>query len=528
VRSHPEWKGKTLGEVAQEPDGPRFLEALAGDDLPAPFPLKLAAALLMAKERGWLKERKEEKKGKAKNNKPFPLGVVNEFTNPSMGLVVQGRGPWRLVKASNGEAFIKMIFRGSHPPFSSFNFNVAPLPSLVEDITEEGAWVKGQLIKYKLLPNPNVEIGLPLRATELLVAPAAMAEAMAMAAKATRKANSERLRYLYFFPSEEGVTIMGTDGYHAIQSVLPMKWPWGPLAIPATAAAAVAKVLQRLGGEVKVGLGPDHTIYFCTEGTEGPDFRAHLWVRGEERSLELYITPDIEVGTVDMAAIRNLIAAKGEYVELRAKDGALEARLLDRGYNLTRAKSAWVKVGEAIPSIYYHVVLDTSFLAYELGPQARLYVHDSLTPRSAVIFSSTSTCHRLLVMPVDITVRRWEILALSAGANTVTVALADGTTKMFKITEILGEGELDAIAEEAVKRLLHAMGQVCTVSDEFRQALLKAWRREGANAWLDDVGVQWPPNSWAYRGSYIYYQEETLKEAVEASLRRLLGPEEDE
>jgi hypothetical protein len=399
VRSHPEWKGKILGEVAQEPDGQRFLEALAGDEIPAPFHLKLAASLMIARERGWL--RKEEKKGKAKNNKPFPLGVVNEFTNPTRGIVVQGHGPWRLMKASNGKAFIKMIFRGSHPPFSSFTLSVASLPSLVEDITEEGAWVKGNLVNYQRYQNDAIK--LPPRPCKLVEAAGGLADAIASAAKATRKANSERLRYLYFTPSEEGVKIMGTDGYHAIESVIPMKWPWGPLAIPASAAAAVAKVLQRLGGEVKVGLSLDHYLYLYFFFTQGPGFRAHLWVRAEEKTLELHVTPDIDVGTVEMAAIRDLMAAKGDYVELRAMDGVVEARLLAQGYNLTRAKSAWVKVGDALPSINFRTVLDTSFLSpYDLGPQARFYVHGSLTPRSAVIFASTSTCHRLLVMPVDI------------------------------------------------------------------------------------------------------------------------------
>ncbi|MDR7574511.1 MAG: hypothetical protein QN194_16480 [Armatimonadota bacterium] len=91
VRSHPEWRGRRLAEILQEPDGPAFLEYLANGGQ-APFALKLAAALLVAQERGWLA---------APASKPKPAAKPKSVQDGSLPFAKA----WALARAFTGKRY---------------------------------------------------------------------------------------------------------------------------------------------------------------------------------------------------------------------------------------------------------------------------------------------------------------------------------------------------------------------------------------------------------------------------------------
>jgi hypothetical protein len=561
TRSHPEWRGRRLGEVLREPDGPAFLEYLANGGS-APFGLKLAAALVLAQERGWLaavacpqdtgaqhaqQDRAKPKKTKAPDFWAI-LKLVETFSYRKSPLpiltrvLVRGWENWRVLAATDLEAWIKVLVRDDSP--GRFSGAVAGYPEGTTGFvpTDRGisAVAHGMLHHRESLPAEKFPALPPKPKTLLGEVPAAeLARALDQAANAASHDTSRpTLECVALYITRNNIEVRGSDGYHLYVA----KVPWRAtvevgqipdhLLIHRTAAEKMSKALSRLGGNFALG------IVEKTENTNGYLYlgqeRTHIWAAlrpGKFPEVSDHIGTKV-VGTVDWEEVQKVIrpyktSRQGRVTLLfRVEAGVITAQPHSEGKFV--ADSA--VVGRADPEVKWKFALDPIFLCYNFQGKVRLAaLPEHMTPHAPVTFISEgeTEVQVLVVMPKDIgCVQRWDLdLVTSFGEVLVR---HEGNIVRYRVGEFLSDEDLQRILTEAVEAAEESTREELALAgvnaDEILVPLRSKWRIQDARVYLD---LEEDEPHWAVP-SYISWVQVKfsllLREAVYQALTQRLGP----
>ena len=553
TRSHPEWRGRPLGQVLQEPDGPAFLEYLTNGGS-APFGLKLAAALVLAQERGWLaavartqetgaqQDRAKPKKAKAPDFWSI-LKLVETFSNKKSRLpvltrvLVRGWENWRVLAATDLEAWIKVLVRDDSP--GRFSGAVAGFPEGTTGFvpTDRGisAVAHGMLHHRESLPAEDFP-ALPPRPKTLLgkVPAAELARALDQAANAASHDTSRpTLECVALDIRGNIIEVKGSDGYHLYVA----KVPWQPgevgqtrqdhLLIHRTAAEKVSRALSRLGGIFALGIvETENTNGYLYLGQE----RVHIWATmrpGKFPEVSDYIGTKV-VGTVDWEEVQKVIrpyktSRQGRVALLfRVEAGVITAQPHSEGKFVADA----AVVGKADAEVKWKFVLDTIFLRYNLQGKVRLAAHpEHLTPHAPITFTAEE--ETLVVMPMDIRgVQRWDMDVVTPFGE--VLVHHEGKLVRYQIAEFLSDEDLQRILDKAIAeaedRVREDLALVDEDADEILVPLRSKWRIQEARVYLDEDEDE---SHWVVP-SYISWVQVKfsmlLHEAVYQALTQRLGP----
>jgi len=558
TRSHPEWRGRRLGEVLQEPDGPAFLEYLANGGS-APFGLKLAAALVLAQERGWMPaavarpqdtRAQQAQQGRAKPKKTKApdfwaiLKLVETFSNKKSRLpilarvLVRGWENWRVLAATDLEAWIKVLGRDESP--GRFSGAVAGFPEgttgFVPSDRGISAVAHGMLHHRESLPAEDFPALPPKPKPKTLLGhiPAAdLARALDQAANAAAGYDPSRPALecvaLYI---QDNIEVRGSDGYHLYVARVP--WWTGEvgqtpdhLLIHRTAAEKVSKALARLKGIFALGIVEKDTNGYLYLG-QGC---VRIWARlhpGKFPEVSNYIGTKV-VGTVDWPQVQEIVrlykTTRRERVVLvfRVEDGTITVQPYSDG----EFRACPVSVGIADPEIRWKFALNMSFLRYDLAGKVCLAaLPDHITPYAPVTFTAEE--ETLVVMPMDIKgIRRWDLDLVTPFGE--VLVHQGGNLVRYRIAEFLSDEDLQRILDkalaEAEDRVREDLALVDEDADEILVPLRSKWRIQEARVYLDLENED--ESHWVVPSYVSWVQVKfsmLLREALYQALTQRLGP----
>jgi|GEM_PF-5398738 len=373
VRSHPEWQGKRLGEIAQEPDGARFIEALGLGQISAPFHLKLAAAFLL------VRKAKAKARTKQTPSRSLSLGtafkIVKAFCAPRStfpalpGVHLRSEGGNLVLEATNLGAYIRIELPNQIG--EEVDVVIAPQEKIeaIEAVNGRlyGLWGERKFLLEEIAdPDtcPPFPPSMPPQGTV-----EGFVEALTTAAQAVLTPQRTIVEDVYVWGEGDRVKVYGTDGCHLVAFTLPGRGPQAKVKVPARVASTL-RVLQGLG-PWEVSVSSEH-LYLRHENVQ-------VWICVAEadnvlRQIEMVAEEGgwMKIADIDYHSLRDLAGAhKGGTIVIMGHEGKVKALPFDEGKNIYT--SSPLIIGEGAEK---NVVVGVAahYLTHKLPPKASLYV----------------------------------------------------------------------------------------------------------------------------------------------------------